>query len=166
MNKDRKYLRVKLASEVILHNGISPEPARAVNISLGGIYVISRYARPKGAEVELDFMLPPNQRIRAKGVVVRATQHADEKYPVGMGIQFLNLPVEGRAEIDHYVRRVCRLLRALFFELNRAKINESKVFELATMSPIQYQYPLDILREKVTMELSYLRLRAGRSYRK
>jgi hypothetical protein len=164
--KDRKYLRVKLSSEVMLFNGATPETGRAVNISVGGLYLIALNARPKGSELEMDFVLPPYQRIRANGVVVRTTHHSDEEYPVGMGIMFRNLPTENKAEIDHYVRRSCRVLRALFFELNRANINEVKIEELAALSPIELQYPIDILREKVASELSLLRLRVGRSLRK
>jgi len=58
------------------------------------------------------------------------------------------------------------VLRTLFFELSRAKVNEKKINELAAQSQIEYQYPLDILREKVASELSGLRLRAINNYPK
>jgi len=156
---------VKLSSGVILRDGIDPEEGRSVNISLGGIYICAQSPRPKGSEVEVEFVLPPNRRMRVKGRVVRTSHHKDEKYPTGMAISFLYLPPEGKEEIDEYVRKTCRILRALFFELNRVEVNEKKIWQLVKQSPIEYRYPLDILREKVAAELAYLKLRAGSSFR-
>lgn len=159
-HKERKYVRVKLHGAVTLRDGFAPEEGNAVNISLGGMFVRVRASRPIGSEVDLDFIMPDNRRLRVKSKVVRLINYNDEKYPVGLGVMFVDLPAEGKVEIDNYVRRSCRVLRALFFELNRAKVNEKKINELVVQSSIEYQYPLDILREKVASELSGLRLRA------
>ena len=166
MKSERRYVRIKLHSEVVLRDGMAPEEGVAVNISLGGMYVRARNERPLGNEVEVEFILPPRKRIRTKAYIVRVVRHSDDKYPMGYGISFLKLPPEGKSEIDSYVRNSYRALRALYYELHRASVNEKKVAELVKISPIEHQYPQDILKEIVASELSNLKLRPGKERRK
>jgi len=150
-----------------LRNGLDPDEGQCINISLGGMYVCANSPRPEGSEVEIEFELPPNRRVRATGKVIRTTRRPGEEYPTGMGIMFFELPPEGKEDIDYYVRKTYRVLRALFFELNRARVNDEKIWKLVEQSPIKHKYPLHILKEIVTAELSKLRLRrAGPNIRK
>ena len=163
---EREYQRARLVGEVIILNGTSQEMGRAVNISLGGMYFRNRQPRPVGAVLDIAITLPQNRRLHAHARVMRVGYHSGEELPVGIAVKFEGLPDDGRAEIESYVRYNARILKALFFELNRARINEKKVRELVDLSPIRYHYPLDILREKVASELANLKLRAGKQFRK
>ena len=163
---EREYLRARLIGEVVILNGMPPEVGRGVNISLGGMYFRCNSTRPLGSILDLTITLPHNRHLRAQGRVLRVAYHRGEELPIGVAIKFEELHPEGKSEIETYVRHTARVLKALFFELNRARINETKVRELLAISPIPYQYPLDILREKVASELSGLRLRAGHQYRR
>jgi len=159
-------LRARHSGEVVILNGMPPEAGRGVNISLGGMYFRCHSPRPIGNILDLTITLPHNRRLRTTGRVLRIAYHRGEDLPVGIAIKFEELHPESKTEIETYVRQTTRVLKALFFELNRARINESKVRELLSISPIPYQYPFDILREKVASELAGLRLRAGRQLRK
>lgn len=156
---EREYQRARLGSEVVLTCGAKPEVGYAVNISLGGMYIRMKNPCPIGSTIEVTVSLPPNIQIKTKGVVKRISSHPGEDMPMGVGIRFENLPAESKSRIEDYVRKTSRILKALFFELNRAKINEAKVRELTAQSLIKHQYPLDILREKVASELAGLKLR-------
>lgn len=156
---ERFYQRAKLNAEVIISNGASQQIGKAVNISLGGIFLRCQEAFPIGGDVELILKLPSSKQLTLKGKVRRVVNCDSEDLPIGMGISFEDVPEESKAKIEEYVRRTIRLLKALFYELNRARINEGKIKELLAVSPIEYQYPLDILREKIAAELSNLRLR-------
>lgn len=156
---ERSYQRAKLSTEVIVRNGAFQEKGRAVNISLGGIFLRCPKPLPLGNDVELIINLPDNTQLSLKGKVCRVVNCSDEDLPVGIGVSFEDMAEESKAKIEEYVRRTIRILKALFYELNRAKINERKIKELLAVSSIEYQYPLDILREKIAAELFNLRLR-------
>jgi hypothetical protein len=163
---EREYQRARLIGEVVIMNGAPPEVGRAVNISLGGIFFRCRNPRPIGTPLDMTITIPHNRRLQTNGNVIRVAHHVGEELPVGIAVKFEGIPPEGRTEIESYVRYTTRVLKALFFELSRARINESKIRELVNVSPIPYQYPIDILREKIASELSYIRLRMGRQFRK
>jgi len=164
--RERKYMRVKLPAPVFVHNGKTTEEARAVDISLGGIYIRAETPRPEGARVEMEIVLPPNRRLPVKGKVVRTAHHQDGGKPEGMGVVFEKFPDGVREEIDKYIKYTYRVLRALFFELSKAGIDEARVRELVKRSPIEHLYPLDILREVVASELAKIRLRGGTTFRR
>lgn len=164
--KERRYIRVKLPTSAVIHNGAAAEDARAVNISLGGIYIRAENSRPEGTQVNMEIVLPPNRRLPVKGMVVRTAHHQDEEKPAGMGIAFDRFPEGVREEIDRYVKHTYRVLRALFFELSKTRINKAKVRELVNESPIEHQYSLDILREMVASELANIKLRDGAVFRR
>lgn len=159
-NNERRYLRVKLHSDVVVRCGKESEAGIAINISLGGMHIRLQNAKNIGAEIEVDFSLPQNHLFTAKAAVVRTYNNPIESPPFGIGICFLNLAPDIKAEIDQYARKTIRIFKALFFELNCANINESKINELILNSPLDYNYSHDILREIVALELSKLRLRA------
>ncbi len=164
--KERRYIRVKLPTSVLIHNGATAEEGRAVNISLGGIYIRAENSRPEGSHLNIEITIPPNRRLPVKGTVVRTAHHEYEEKPAGIGIAFDKFPEEVREEIDRYIKHTYRVLRALFFELSKANINDSKVRELVDRSPIEHQYSLDILREVVASELANIKLRDGATFRK
>lgn len=156
---ERSYQRAKLHTEVVIRNGNFHEEGKAVNISLGGIFIRCQNPLPLDSDVELLINLPPATKLWVKGKVCRVVSCGGEDLPVGIGISFEELSEETKSKIEDYVRHIIRVLKALFYELNRAQLNEAKIKELLALSPIEYQYPFDILREKIASELSGLRLR-------
>lgn len=156
---ERSYQRAKLNTEVVIRNGNFQEEGKAVNISLGGIFIRCQNPIQGYSDVELLINLPPTTKLWVKGKVRRIVSCVGEALPLGIGISFEELSDETKLKIEDYVRRTIRVLKALFYELNRAQLNEAKIKELLALSPIEYQYPFDILREKIASELSGLRLR-------
>jgi uncharacterized protein (TIGR02266 family) len=81
----------------------------AGDISEGGMFIESDYPHPAGTAIELSFTLPTeiNMAIEAKAEVRRSNDKS-KSYPVkvnkGMGIEFLDIDMEARREIAHYVK--------------------------------------------------------------
>src|SRR5258706_13227511 len=79
----------------------------SANLSLGGMFVKTRYLKPVGTIVRFEFRLSDHYRlIRGSGEVVW-TRWRDQPpaMPAGMGIQFLDLDAESRSLVNAIVEQ-------------------------------------------------------------
>jgi uncharacterized protein (TIGR02266 family) len=75
---------------------------RTVNLSEGGLFFERTIPHPKGTIVNLKFSLPESEKvIQCKGEIVNLPKNTEG---LGMGIKFVDLSDEHRAEIVSFVR--------------------------------------------------------------
>ncbi len=83
----------------------------AVNLSTGGLFIESDDVLDIDAMLMLDFSLPdPERSICCKGRVAWINDSGEPinpKLPTGMGVQFLDLPVEDIGAIREYIKAQC-----------------------------------------------------------
>ena len=85
----RHHRRLPLMLPVILRTRVGEHRATAINISGGGIYVMSPAEIPESATVDLVFG-PPRERYRFTGVVTWTRRRGDLQ---GLGIRFSAVPL-------------------------------------------------------------------------
>lgn len=79
---------------------------RISNLSLGGVFIETRYPFRMGSLVEFDFNMPGHAHlIHAKGLVKWSNDGSLADQPVGMGIEFVEVSSDGREVIDAYIDR-------------------------------------------------------------
>jgi len=81
----------------------------SVNLSTGGVFIETDTILPAETELNIEFMLPGNNRsIRCKGRVAWIN-HPERKQnvnlPGGMGLQFVNLPWDDMNAIRHFIQK-------------------------------------------------------------
>ena len=96
----RKYPRIALAARVENLAGGKSLTGRTLDLSLGGILVLSRETLEPHSEVRLRFDLPSGHRLDVQGEVVHSTPG------VRMGIKFLALNADDQKAIAEYTERV------------------------------------------------------------
>ncbi len=105
----RDYPRLRLKRDVALQFGDVPGPADAqtLNISVDGMFIHSRDARPAGSSLSFELALSRSeQRIRGEGEVVWMRQfELSADRPAGMGIRFLDLDDESQRALCAFIAR-------------------------------------------------------------
>jgi uncharacterized protein (TIGR02266 family) len=77
---------------------------RIRNVSLGGVFIETRYPFRVGSIVEFDFNMPGHpELIHAKGMVRWSNDGSMREMPLGMGIEFLEVSSLARDAIHGYV---------------------------------------------------------------
>jgi hypothetical protein len=77
---------------------------RALNLSVGGIYVCSTIALPERCRVELVFALPGGGLIQAEAHVLRVVaDEEDEREPAGMALDFCAIEPQAAKLLEHFV---------------------------------------------------------------
>jgi hypothetical protein len=97
---DRKYPRIPLVARVENLAGGKSLTGRTVDLSLGGILVLSRETLEANSEVQVRFDLPNGRRLDIQGTVVHSTPG------VRMGIKFLTLNAGDLKAIAEYTERI------------------------------------------------------------
>jgi uncharacterized protein (TIGR02266 family) len=78
---------------------------RIRNVSLGGVFIETRYPFPVGAMVEFEFQLPGHAATyQAKGIVRWANDGTIPDQAIGMGIEFIEVAQKTREVIEHAVQ--------------------------------------------------------------
>ena len=90
----RAHARMAVEVEVTFESAIQLYTGLSGDISRGGVFIPTYQPPPIGEEVTLEVSLP-NGRVDATGVV-RWRREASEHAPPGIGIEFVNVPREGR----------------------------------------------------------------------
>ncbi len=82
-----------------------------LNISKGGIYIMTENPLKKGAAVKMDFYIPPDNKLLGTydGIVVRSNAE-DTTYPTGMHVEFKNLGPDGLKAIEDFLEEKRRLV--------------------------------------------------------
>ena len=96
----RRYPRIPLVARVENVAGGKSLTGKTVDLSLGGILVLSRDTVEPDSEVQVRFDLPNGRRVDVQGLVVHSTPG------VRMGIRFLNLSDDDERAIAEYTERV------------------------------------------------------------
>jgi len=77
-----------------------------IDLSAGGLRVLSANPQPQGAEVRLAFQLPETEEtVLCHGRVTHVTQSAIDKDLHEMGIQYQRMMTRNREAIELYVRQ-------------------------------------------------------------
>lgn len=99
----RQFPRVKTAFPINYINTQQFFLDYAENLSMGGVFIASNNILPVGTELELSLSLPGlPEPIKTTGRVVRVVvlENSDNgEFQPGMGIQFDELPLEGKSSI-------------------------------------------------------------------
>jgi uncharacterized protein (TIGR02266 family) len=101
----RQDTRVRLERTVDLHSDDNFFVGFANDISVGGLFVATHDALPRGATIELVFTLPDGTRVEAEGEV-RWTREYNDRVPFefpGIGIQFKRIAKEHVEAIGRFV---------------------------------------------------------------
>ncbi len=85
MTGRRVHERYDCDLDVTVHYGGREIPAKAANVSLGGMYLVMAEQIPYGAQVKLRFRLPALKEFTESTTVVRWNK------PDGIGVQFGSL---------------------------------------------------------------------------
>jgi len=74
-----------------------------LNISKGGVYIITEQPLPKGAIIVMHFFVPPQQKLLAEfaGEVVGINQ--SELYPPGMHVEFFDVRPESVSRLEGFL---------------------------------------------------------------
>lgn len=114
---ERAFERVRVPLGVPVTYGPTPAPegcaGRAVNISVGGIFVEASDPATRGCDLALSFALPESALLTAAGRVAWVNEPREPRKRdcgPGMGIAFCDLPVDGRTVITRFVRRQRRAM--------------------------------------------------------
>lgn len=77
---------------------------RIRNVSMGGVFIETRYPFKLGSLVEFDFNMPgSSDLVHAKGLVKWTNDGSLRDLPVGMGIEFVEVSSVARDAITHYL---------------------------------------------------------------
>jgi c-di-GMP-binding flagellar brake protein YcgR len=101
----RKYTRINIITDVIINSIKDNSSFRGVitNISAGGIGVILTTPLEVGTDVSISFKLTPKLNFEnIRGFVTR-TEYIGDRFFVFVGINFLNMEAEKRAQFNKYV---------------------------------------------------------------
>jgi uncharacterized protein (TIGR02266 family) len=84
----------------------------AQNVGVGGIFVATARSRPIGERIEVTFTLPGRDEAVAVDAEVRWMRERgsseNHNRAAGMGLKFLNLPMESRFEIETFLNEGSR----------------------------------------------------------
>lgn len=74
-----------------------------LNISKGGVYIITDQPLPEGAIIIMHFFVPPQQKLLAefKGEVVGV--NTSDLYPCGMHVEFFDTPTESWRRLEGFL---------------------------------------------------------------
>jgi uncharacterized protein (TIGR02266 family) len=96
----RRTERIELAIPVELRDDRGFSLQSTKDISVGGVFFDRAIPYAVGSQVELTFTLPgETEAITCTGEVV----NVPDKTGYGMGVRFINLKVEHRQQLEHFV---------------------------------------------------------------
>lgn len=105
----RRYPRVPLKCKVTsLQSGFF-QYYISTNISVGGMFLVTREPKPEGSHVSLEFTLPPDEeKIAVTGTVVRVLMGSEtpgrtQEFFSGMGIRFDTVSSSDMKKIEAYI---------------------------------------------------------------
>lgn len=100
----RSAPRATVALNVAYRVAERAETAKTLNLSVGGMFIVTTNPPEVGTHLGLRFMLPEFGAVEAIARVAWVRQPADEHpYPAGMVVQFLELPPGSRSAIAAFV---------------------------------------------------------------
>jgi uncharacterized protein (TIGR02266 family) len=100
----RSAPRATVALNVAFRAAEREETAKTLNLSVGGMFIVTRSAPDVGTHLALRFMLPEFGPVEALARVAWVRHPAEEHpYPPGMVVQFLELPSGARSAIAVFV---------------------------------------------------------------
>jgi len=100
----RKHVRIAMCNKVyVTCNGTASE-LYTVNISAGGMYIMTKEPFPVGSKVVISLPLKAGSHIHLKGVVANI-QCDIGKQPPGMGIEFKEVGDEERQRLKDFVKK-------------------------------------------------------------
>jgi type IV pilus assembly protein PilZ len=106
-NERRKSERADLVVRVTYQTVDELFSEFARNVNEGGIFIETENPEPLGSSVSLQFKLPGrDEPIEAVGTVVRISDGSAPSDPSGMGIEFGDLSVSARQQINEIVRQL------------------------------------------------------------
>jgi len=161
----RRYQRAPIKGRVTF-GPITPSfEGVSMSIGMGGMYIESEKLFPPTVQLSISFVLPGHTKcIEAKGLVVYTLKRGEGtgkcKGP-GMGIKFIELPLEDEKTVHDYVVLKGRVIRELKFLLSQEHPPMKRVNELLTSTYIIDYTSLADLRAKVNREIACLKLRKG-----
>lgn len=103
----RQHTRIKESLTVILCSGeyLLENNLLSMDISEGGMCVLSPYKIEIGEIIELGIYLPKNKRpVIAVGEVVRRNETKDKKFPFLMGVKFIEISSRDYQQIRNHLR--------------------------------------------------------------
>jgi c-di-GMP-binding flagellar brake protein YcgR len=105
MNEKRKFTRVSIITSVTVsfNDGVDNYDGVVTNISIGGLGIIMKTPLEVGADVRVSFEV--NSRLKfenMRGFVVR-TDTVGNKFFTFIGVNFLNVDADKRAQLNKFV---------------------------------------------------------------
>lgn len=88
--------------QVLDDNNASTLSGRALNLSIGGMYVRAYVALPEAARVEVRFLLPTGVVVHAEATVLRSTPGAQNE-ACGIALRFDGIEREAAYELDQFI---------------------------------------------------------------
>lgn len=103
-DEKRQHIRFPVCIAV-KHSGASFDFCEyMLNISSGGVFIITDKPMPIGEHIKMQFHIPHNKMlVELNGRVVWVNKENNNKYPRGMGIEFVNCPEESKKMLDGYL---------------------------------------------------------------
>jgi uncharacterized protein (TIGR02266 family) len=104
VSERRKYPRVPISVKATNLSSGSFTYYLALNISVGGVFLKADEPLGKGTPFHLKFILPDQDEIEAKGVVVRIQEgNPAASVPSGMGVQFTEISTPALKAIEAFI---------------------------------------------------------------
>jgi uncharacterized protein (TIGR02266 family) len=108
MEKQERRVDPRAPAELEVHYRSAQEflSAYTLNVSGGGVYIMTKEPLPLNQVVHLRFTLPGVARVfNLQGLVVWTNPHPSRSsFPSGMGIKFMDLDPEGKKLIAGFVK--------------------------------------------------------------
>ena len=93
--------------QVLDNENTSTISGRALNLSIGGIFVRAHVALPESARVEVRFMLPTGVVVHAEATVLRSAPSGQDA-PGGMALRFDGIERDAAYELDRFIEERLR----------------------------------------------------------
>ena len=143
--------------------------AKAITISAGGVFLACRPLKIMANDLtDLVIELEGKELTTISRVVwvnARKASGASEfPYPPGFAVEFEKIDGSARAEIDHFVKRSLRALRALVHELEAGNPDREKINHLFLEIRPHDSIRLHHIRKTVRQSERYFRLRKIDAY--
>lgn len=105
-HKRRQFLRARLQGTLTVHDREGDFSFQAADISQGGAFIASPILLEEGDLVRVSFQLPDaDHPISVQARVARGCKASGDPDQSGMGLEFIDLPVEDQRAIAAYVVR-------------------------------------------------------------
>ncbi len=160
--KERGYQRATLRVPVYFGSEGYTSTGKSLTISIGGIFIETNVLLPLDQEIKLKFNLPGYGPVEAKGTVIwRVTKPLSKRFKnPGIAVRFTEIAEEQCKNIEDYVIKKSRIIRAIKHMLSEKKPDMKRINELLTSTYIHDYSTIEDLRRQIEEELDLFRLRA------